>query len=495
MSSPIRAAADFDGATPLHRDKRASDYVSARRLSGGVPSVMLGVAVAGAGAALIAVLIEPFAMKGRQLPNLSAAYILATAGLAWGVAYAACRALRGTVSEAGVVARLTAAAAVWCAPLAIFLRDASEWSVLAAVILAVSMTRLFDALVLSDEPPPGVYTAPRELITVPAVPANHVPVHVGAALLVESSIVAMASGYALLASILIALPTAVWVRRLDMAHGSNIRERVFSMRVSRRLSAASVLTVIALLPHLLIGFGVAGGSDWSVVRAIEVLLGYIPGHRGSVIAAGPRRQAQGDRNTTGVIPGPVFPGVILYSEPRITELVAPPVMSHTGFLGPGRTQPYVIPFRGVYWILRRPDLPPPKTSLVMRGSPVKRGFTSNDYQPLWMDAHDNLDTLIDVRCCSAIKLEVAGTDARPNDIRIELLLENTRDRNRWMSLGVLPLTSSVSTPPDRRTLTFAMPRHPRIQDFNRFTVRYELYGPHSNHSARVAIEDFVLVPR
>jgi hypothetical protein len=165
--------------------------------------------------------------------------------------------------------------------------------------------------------------------------------------------------------------------------------------------------------------------------------------------------------------------------------------------GKGHSEPYTIPFQGVYWILRRPDQPPPRTSLVMRASPTKRAFTSNDYRPLWMEAHDNLGTLIDVRCCTEVRVEVTDADARSKDVGIELLLGNTRERKESWSLGAVPLTQGLpdAVRPVHRTLTFLMPHHPRLDSFNTFTVRFPLAAGHSYRSARIAIERFVLVPR
>ena len=495
MSSTIRVAAELDTTTrPLHAGSPPSLSASVAHVQDSVPSLTLGIVVAGAGAALIAGLFEPAALTLAQVRDLSAAYVLVTAGLAWTVAYAASRWFRADGrTQAHDVARITAAAGVWWAPFAIFTRDDSQWSLLAAVILTAGITRLFDAVALSDDVPTAVT---YDANAVPSIPSNHVPIHVSAVLLVEAAAVAVAANHAVLASALLGAATSIWVRRYDSARGEISCRRVFSARVTRRISAASLLTVVALLPHLLVGRGVLGGDDWSVIRAFKVLLGYVPGHPGTVTAATPA-QAKGDEDSTGVIPGPVFPGIVLFSEPRVTRLVAPPPTTDVGFGTQGRTEPFVIPFRGVYWILRRPDLPPPRTSLVMRGSPAKRTFTSNDYQPLWMEAHDNLGTSIDVRCCSAVKLEMSDNDAKSNDVRVELLLENTGQKDRWMSLGVLPLANGApdESVPRRRTLSFAMPSHPRVDEFNRFTVRYELRGSHSYRSAGIAIEDFVLVPR
>ena len=383
---------------------------------------------------------------------------------------------------------------MWFAPLAIFSRDASEWSLLVTVILTAGIARLFGALLfLDDEPRPPA----RDIITLPPVPPNHVPAYIASVLLAEAAMLEVAAAHAVFASLLMGEATWIWLRRYD-SRPEAARSRVLSGRVSGRLSTASLLTVIALLPHLLVpingAYGAAGGSQWSLITALKVLLGYVPGHPGTVSVSAPKRPSARD-DYTGIIKGPVFPGVVLFGEPRVTELVAPPVSVDGGMSGEHRAEPYVIPFRGVYWILRRPDLPPPKTSLVMRGNPAKRTFTSNDYHPLWMEAHDNLGTPISVHCCSAVKLEMTDNDPQASNIRIELLLENTRQPNRWMSLGTMSLEGLGDPRPTTRTLSFAIPHRTRIDEFNRFTVRYELRGPHSYRSARIAIDDFILVPR
>ena len=118
-----------------------------------------------------------------------------------------------------------------------------------------------------------------------------------------------------------------------------------------------------------------------------------------------------------------FPGVIIWPEIKpVTTLVAPlPAMSPSLFQGKA-AQPLSIPFDGEYWMFRWPFAKPP-ASLLLRAGRAPRAelsFSSTDHTPLQMEAHQKLETPIDVSCCRAIQLEVVNADHYPGTLSLEL---------------------------------------------------------------------------
>ncbi len=440
----------------------------------------------------------PFAF----LRYVVAAYVLLTAGLAWIVAYGIGWMLRRGEGARQVAVR-TAMTALWLAPAAIFLRDRSEWALLAVGVLVISINRLLASLNISGEIPrvegPRVLFGPIEASIRSAELA---PVLVGV-LVIEGAFAAALAARPLWAALLVAVGAWLCVRRYNQHSTPDLSRKP---RPALRMTLASALMVLALLPHLLLpvvgrgGFVPAGGREWSLIGAIKLLLGL--GSGGTGVPIGPGESAGTNRGTGNSIPkleGTPSPGVVLFpdSVPRITTLVAPPpsFSSGTALFGAKHTKPLTILFSGVYWIMRRPDQPPPETSLILRGNPARQGFWSNDYRPLWMEAHQTLNTKIHLDCCNAVRVELTDGDYSSSQVKLELVLSNVQQGTK-QSLGIQQVTTDLVQPrPQRRVLTFAVPRTTQLQTFDRITVHFWLGFRHSSRSPKISLDQFVLVPR
>jgi hypothetical protein len=194
--------------------------------------------------------------------------------------------------------------------------------------------------------------------------------------------------------------------------------------------------------------------------------------------------------------------VILWPEIKpVTTLVAPmPALGSNPFQG-RPAQPLSIPFGGEYWLFRWPFAKPPSTSFFQRGSPSKLAFSSTDHTPLQMEAHQKLETPIDLRCCSRVELEVLNADRYPDTLTLELVLLNTEPvRTLSQSLGDVPVTSRPDLSRDpvmpvRETLDFTVPALPSMDQFNELKIVFHRTRPRMDKSAKVAIERFVLLPR
>jgi hypothetical protein len=188
----------------------------------------------------------------------------------------------------------------------------------------------------------------------------------------------------------------------------------------------------------------------------------------------------------------LFSGVILAQRARFFKLAAPTPNRRQAYSAAARAAPPAsIEFSGEYWILSAPMQRPPKGSLVTRATPITRSFTSVDRSPILMQARQRLPSAVDLRCCSAIGLSVHSTDDQPETIAFGLCLaDSTAPRGPIQRLGIAGLP-----PRETAVLSFLVPSHPVISQFDELVVDIYLSGPRRHRSAKVAIERFVLVPR
>jgi hypothetical protein len=152
-------------------------------------------------------------------------------------------------------------------------------------------------------------------------------------------------------------------------------------------------------------------------------------------------------------------------------------------------------------MFRWPFARPPSTSILERGSPSKLGFSTTDHTPLEMEAHQKLETPIDVRCCSRIQIEVLNADRYPGTLTLELVLLNTEAvQTLSMRLGNAPVRSRPDLTQDpvmpvRETLDFAVPCEPSMDQFNELKILFHRAALRADKSAKVSVERFVLLPR
>jgi hypothetical protein len=190
-------------------------------------------------------------------------------------------------------------------------------------------------------------------------------------------------------------------------------------------------------------------------------------------------------------PSTAYRGVILFEERRQKNVLVPPVLprnplAHTQ----SQRQPISIPFDGVYWLFQPPEREPGNGSLVARGSPDKLSFHSNDDRALVMEARQNFGRLIDLDCCSEIQLAITNGEPYTGFVALQLSLINTTlNGTPSLSLGAVKVTTHVET------LTYEIPASPEIRQFDEAVIIFDRSRPTASRSARIAINEFVLVPR
>jgi heme/copper-type cytochrome/quinol oxidase subunit 2 len=205
--------------------------------------------------------------------------------------------------------------------------------------------------------------------------------------------------------------------------------------------------------------------------------------------------------TAGTHPAADYVGVILLP-PKVEkkEIVAP--APRTPAITLGLAKPVVIPFDGPYWFFKAPARRPARDAHVAHGKPTEVNVHSSDLDPLRMEAHQTLGSVVDLRCCSALDLRVLNADKRPGTIDLGILLtDNTAPGRPSLYLGeqTLPSTTPLVIPRDRapveETLHFTIPREARSLRFNEITVLFHTAPFHARYAAKIEIRNFVLIPR
>lgn len=411
----------------------------------------------------------------------------------------------------------TAATAVWFGPAMILLSSFSPASLAAALVLVVYTSRLLYARWRPLEArgrTPRVYLArePGAFADCQLPPAfvwrDRLPA-LGVAFCLEAGAVAVAVHYPLLGAACLCAGTAV-LTVFSMTTGAADAGKPPTLPKS----FLGILATIVLASLLTLGRGGSGtgalggiggrsGAERpSLVETARMVLrhlfyGETPEGRGT---GGPAAPQPPETANTGAPGG--FPGVILWPEIKpVTTLIAPlPALGSNPFEGrPAR--PLSIPFGGEYWMFRWPFARPPASSFFERGTPSKLAFSTTDHTPLEMEAHQKLETPIDIRCCRGIQLEVLNADRYPGTLALELILLNSPGP-ATLSLGTVPVMSQPGLTrdpvmPARETLDFTMPAAapPSMDQFNEFKIAFHRARRRMDKSAKVSVERFVLLPR
>jgi hypothetical protein len=410
-----------------------------------------------------------------------------------------------------------AATAVWFGPAMILLSEFSPAALLAALVLVVYASRLLytqwrPVEVAVPRPPRAPRQAgefedcqlPQDFFWRDRWPA------VAVAFCLESGAIAVATHFPLLGAAFLCMGTAL-LTVFSMSTGVADAGRPPTLP----RSILGILATVVLAALLSVGGGMgrgasspgesadqAGREHPGFVESARTVLhqlfyGESPDAAGSGGPAAPKLPSPVD---TGAAGG--FPGVIIWPEIKpVTTLVAPlPAMSPSLFQGKA-AQPLGIPFDGEYWMFRWPFAKPPASSFLERGTPAELSFSSTDHTPLQMEAHQKLETPIDVSCCRAIQLEVVNADHYPGTLSLELTLLNTEDHPpQWLRLGSVPVTawpdlSHEHVIPVRQTLEFEVPAQSMMQQFTEFKIVFLRARLRMDKSARLAIQRFVLLPR
>lgn len=212
----------------------------------------------------------------------------------------------------------------------------------------------------------------------------------------------------------------------------------------------------------------------------------------------------------GKKPGPAvddaYRGIVLFT---VTEKKKelPPLPVERSLLRTGASRPVVIPFDGSYWYFQAPQHGPGLHPHLAHGDPVSMNIYSTGWVPLAMQAHQTLPQPIPVRGGEQFQLLLRNGDNHEGRIEVGVLLTDSRGPGYLPSekptqvLGVKPMLSSeppefaYKASPVEEDLTFAIPQHPALRQFDTITVLFFPSEVRDTTGARVGIRQFELLPR
>lgn len=395
----------------------------------------------------------------------------------------------------------TASVAVWFAPACILLSQLSPATLVAALVLVVTATRLlYNEWSIGSPPAPDAPSTPLDLfggfsVKQPIV-TRQLCTGLAAACALQAGVVSVWWRHPLLAGAWFALAAAI-TTLFAMVSGAAGNGRPPALPRSAMGMAVTVLLAAGLTVG---GLRVARGSGDG-----EGDPGAGTGSGGASAVANAReilRELFGDDDKPastpgfytpkpafpGIAPDGTFPGVILMPEPRpVTRLVTLPPKGLSAGMAPA--QPYGIPFDGPYLYFRWPFRRPPATSVVQRGTPAQMSFSTTDHTLLNMQAVQKFDEPIDLSCCRAVRIDIWNADRYPDTVNLELFCNEKR-------VGAAPVRSH---PDLNREPMVAVPESVEIPvaaggACTEFKVVFRRHMVYTDKSARIALERFVLVP-
>jgi hypothetical protein len=196
-----------------------------------------------------------------------------------------------------------------------------------------------------------------------------------------------------------------------------------------------------------------------------------------------------------------YQGVILWPQMPRKAKVVPPPPHQQAVAAMSISKPLVIPFHGSYWYFRDPAKRPSSNAHIMHGLPTEVAIHSTDFHRLIMEAHQDLDSPIELTCCREIDLKILNADNIPGGISISLVLTDSTVRgSASQTLGSHNVKSSeppifsLSRPPVKETLRFIIPAQVRIKRFDELSVVLQPSLERSLGGVKISIQEFRLLP-
>lgn len=359
----------------------------------------------------------------------------------------------------------SAAIGVWFAPMAAIAAQRSLLALpvafvcgLAAGRLLRGSARLISEPALSGEDEPATMFA----ALYPSQLTRELAYAVAAAATLELSAVCTLGGHILGAAILTVIAASLMAASAPDTQARQESGRA-PLRFLLQASLALVLACLALIP--------------------------IPAFR----AVRTRNVASRGHDTAGGLSNAdLISGAILLADSRnAAKLTIPTAHGRAGSARPQATPPSVLLFSGLYWVLSPPHRRPSASAKVYHDSPVSYSFTAGHHGFITMQAHQQLPSAVDPRCCSALDVTVENADPIPNSVDLSVLLTTSE----LPQAPRLPLGRQRVIGKGEVVLRFPIPPHPAIDSFDRIIIDFVLSGYRFNRSANVAIRSFTFVPK
>ncbi|MGC4053974.1 MAG: hypothetical protein QM757_33220 [Paludibaculum sp.] len=359
----------------------------------------------------------------------------------------------------------SAAIGVWFAPMAAIAAQQSLLALPVAFACGLAAGRLLRGSArLLTEPAAAGYDEPVAMFAAryPSQLTRELAYSVAAAATLELSAVCALGGHILAASILTGIAASLMAAS---APETQARQEIghAPLRLLLHASLALILACLALIPI----------PAFRTVKSRNVA---------------PRGHEAAD----GLSGADLISGAILLADSRnAAKLTLPTPHGRAGSARPQATPPSVLPFSGLYWVLSPPHRRPSASARVYHDSPVSYSFTGGHHSFITMQAHQQLPSAVDPRCCSALDVTVENADPIPNSVDLYVLLTTSE----LPQAPRLPLGRQRVIGTGEVVLRFPIPPHPAIGSFDRIVIDFVLSGLRFNRSANVAIRSFTFVPK
>ena len=196
-----------------------------------------------------------------------------------------------------------------------------------------------------------------------------------------------------------------------------------------------------------------------------------------------------------------YQSIILWPIPEKPQIV-PPVLAEISPFAARSAKPLVIKFDGPYWYFQPPGQSPGPRAHQGRGNPLSVNIEANNFIPLNMEAVQNLATSIKLTRCREVQVTVQNRDNMRGLIALGVELKDSSAPGKpSVSLGQQTILSSrpdqfaIKLAPVDEVLHFAVPSHAALHKFDQITVQYFPGPEHWQVGAKIAIDQFELVPR
>ncbi|HEY0163083.1 MAG TPA: hypothetical protein VGB69_10420 [Edaphobacter sp.] len=448
-------------------------------VSGGTVAIAAGV-IAAVVLGLISPLPSPHTLSLTALIFLSAGFLIVAAATSWGIAAVISGVARRDIPRrSNLTARAALLAALWAPAWSLGLRTPTLATVLAGglclALLGFSLKRYTSISVAGQ----NAFT-PRALpFQFESKPLAQVLLpFIALAVLADLIVVAAAMEKYRLASVLAGAWGAVivWQASRRRSEVAPVPQEVMRSREATTLLMAFAITLVVMLPYL-------KGSR--IFTEPDVKL------------RGPGKS--GDRNRgLGANGADGYSGIILLAPAEERRRIPAPVKHDFVHFSGRLAEPMEIPFDGVYWYFKAPDRAPRPTARVVRGNSLKATMRSSDRYPLLMEAHQRLDTSLDLGCCSAIDMVVQNADHHGGAISLELWVKKKAAPPHYMGTAVIPssqgrIVEGATLPPEER-VSFPIPAPMAGVMFDEITVVVHSAPERARLGAQIAIRRFVLQP-
>jgi hypothetical protein len=451
---------------------------------------------AGAGflaAAIMVAWLNPFPPQAKTLQQvlfiyaMSLAFSLLILGASAGASFAAWLVIRIIDRKKPRPPRMvwrTASRAVWLLPLYLFTMARSAWAVVVTVLLMLGLVHVLRNLQPASRQKTALSSGWKIFACILA----------GAG--IEAGLIAAGIQRTSEAVLIVTLATLIvaWLATRGGRSGHPSRGLV-TIFLAIVFSSGALVRRVGVQPgEGFLGFPVDLALEASVIALQKSFGG------GPIVPLAPNRVEAAEGSAANVnVAGVPHRGIFLWPDVKKDETTLVPPLPLLGrkVFGKDRKTTLTIPFYGAYWFFRPPYLHPPFDSLVMHGSPAVHSFLSNDGSPLWEEAHQDLQTNLDLSGCSRIEMDIKNADKHPDRMEIELLIVNIggRPRRDIQSLGRKQPVSRPEQVAVEETLPYPLAAEVKAKSISEIIVRFHLLLPRQLESAQVEIERFRLVPK